>query len=102
MRVTRRVRILLFVLLAALFAASCGDDGDSGSDDASSTTVADGGDETTTTTAAPKTGGVITMGTYTEPSGLDPVVGTDGDVLRHLPHIGGVCGKPNRWRACGR
>jgi peptide/nickel transport system substrate-binding protein len=79
MRVTRHVKIVLFVVLAALFAAGCGDDGESGSDDAGSTTTAEqGGGDATTTTEAPTPGGVITMGTYTEPSGLDPVVAQGG------------------------
>jgi peptide/nickel transport system substrate-binding protein len=82
MRVTRSVRIVLLVMAASLLAASCGDDDDDGGGDAGATTVVDGGDATTTS-GAPKTGGVITMGTYTEPSGLDPVVpqggGTSGN-----------------------
>jgi peptide/nickel transport system substrate-binding protein len=77
MRVTWHVRTVVLVVVAALFAAGCGGD-DSESDSASSTTAAESGGEATTTTATPKSGGVITMGTYTEPSGLDPVVAQGG------------------------
>ena len=77
MRVTWRVRTVLLVVVAALVAAGCGGD-DSESDSASSTSAVESGGEATTTTATPKSGGVITMGTYTEPSGLDPVVAQGG------------------------
>jgi peptide/nickel transport system substrate-binding protein len=82
-RTTFRLRVVLIATLVGLAAASCGDDsgGDDAEGDASVTTV----DAATasTTTETPKVGGVLTMGTYSEPSGLDPVVpqggGTSGN-----------------------
>src|SRR6186713_2744481 len=74
MRVSRGARAIVLLLVLALFGAACGDDDDSadtGSDN-------DGGSAETTTTLTPQDGGTITMGTYTEPSGLDPVVAQGG------------------------
>ena len=76
MRASRGTRAVVLFVLFALAAAACGDDGDSGS---SGTENGDGGSaDTTTTTATPQDGGTITMGTYIEPSGLDPVVAQGG------------------------
>lgn len=73
MRVSPRLRALFACVLLALFAAACGDDDSSSSEPDPSTPQSQ--DETT---EAPKSGGVITMGTYSEPSGLDPVVAQGG------------------------
>jgi peptide/nickel transport system substrate-binding protein len=74
MRVTRGARAIVFLLVLALFAAACGDDGDS----ADTGGEGDGDSAETTTTLTPQDGGTITMGTYIEPSGLDPVVAQGG------------------------
>jgi peptide/nickel transport system substrate-binding protein len=81
LRVSLRVRVLFVAAVVALLAASCGDD--SGSSDNNAAPSDTSAAAATTTTATPKDGGVVTMGTYTEPSGLDPVVpqggGTSGN-----------------------
>jgi peptide/nickel transport system substrate-binding protein len=63
------------VLIAALVAASCGDDGDQPETGQSSSTTAAA---TTTAAAQPKSGGSLTVGTFSETPSLDPVtnVGT--------------------------
>lgn len=76
----RRMKKLVALTLAvAMAAAACGDDGDDNSSGGASTTA--GGAATTaapSTTATPKSGGTLTIGTFTETPSLDPVtnVGT--------------------------
>ncbi|HEV8298491.1 MAG TPA: ABC transporter substrate-binding protein [Acidimicrobiales bacterium] len=55
---------------AALLAASCGDDNGGGGDETSASSTSA---QATTTTAAPKSGGSLTLGTFTETPSLDPV-----------------------------
>lgn len=66
----------------SVLAAACGDDG--GGDGASSTTAASGSTAASavasTTTAAPVSGGTLTVGTYQETLGLDPLVSTGGGI----------------------
>jgi peptide/nickel transport system substrate-binding protein len=72
----RRFRLTLAVLVAAsLAAAGCGDDGDSGG---ASQTSSPGNTAGASTTAQPKSGGTLTVGTFSETPGFDPVtnVGT--------------------------
>ena len=72
MHLSRRTRAVVLFVLVALVAAACGGDDSSSSGD-------DGGDSTESTTSlTPKDGGIVTMGTYIEPSGLDPVVAQGG------------------------
>jgi peptide/nickel transport system substrate-binding protein len=74
MRVTWGARAIVLFLVLALVAAACGDD----SSDTGAEGDGDGESAETTTSLTPQDGGVITMGTYTEPSGLDPVVAQGG------------------------
>ncbi|HEX7094487.1 MAG TPA: ABC transporter substrate-binding protein, partial [Acidimicrobiales bacterium] len=74
MRLSLRVRTLFAVVVLALLAAACGDDDSSGGDAESPAPDS----QASTTTETPEPGGIITMGTYTEPSGLDPVVAQGG------------------------
>ena len=77
-------KLVGILLLLALLVAACGDDGGSASSTSASgvaTSGAAAASNTTaaaTTTAAPKSGGTLTIGTFTETPGLDPVtnVGT--------------------------
>ncbi len=62
------------VAALALVGASCGDDGDSASTTPSTTAAA----AATTTTLAPQPGGSITIGQYSSPPGLDPILATRG------------------------
>ena len=74
-----RVRLVASALLLSLGAAACGDDGGKAASDTASTTGASstGGTGKTgavsTTTIAPVKGGIITVGTYSNSAGLDPV-----------------------------
>ncbi len=60
-------------LVLAVLAAGCGDDGGGGDADSPTTTAG-----ASTTTATPKSGGTLTIGTFSETPGFDPVtnVGT--------------------------
>jgi peptide/nickel transport system substrate-binding protein len=65
-------RLLLpFALVIGLIAAGCGDDGGGSDVGQSTTTVAAG--PTTTAAPQPKSGGSLTVGTFTETPSLDPV-----------------------------
>ena len=77
MRATRTVGLILAV---TLLAAACGDDGDTGDGDAApgvSTTVA----PTTTAAETPVAGGTLTMNTFSQAPGLDPIVASGSGVL---------------------
>src|SRR4051794_40342147 len=65
-------RLLLpFALVIALVAVSCGDDGGNDAGQAATTTAAPS--PSTTATPQPKSGGSLTVGTFTETPSLDPV-----------------------------
>jgi peptide/nickel transport system substrate-binding protein len=67
------------LLALSVVAAACGDDGGGG--DATATTAAGtGGSGAATTTAVPVSGGVLTVGTYQDTMGLDPIVSTGGGI----------------------
>lgn len=72
---TRPTLLLAFALVIGLVAAGCGDDG--GNDTGQSTTSVSAG-PTTTAAPQPKSGGTLTIGTFTETPNLDPAtnVGT--------------------------
>jgi peptide/nickel transport system substrate-binding protein len=71
-------RSWIAVLVAVtLVAAACGDDSDGGGS-ANPTTTGGGGP---TTTAAPQKGGVITVGQFSAPPGLDPAVLAGGGTV---------------------
>ena len=73
-----RVRVVVAAVVAtALLAASCGDDG-AGEASGSTTTTASQTTAAVATTAAPKVGGTLTVGTFSQTAGLDPVVTTGG------------------------
>jgi len=73
--ISPRVRwALAIVTVATLALAACGD---SGSDNASSDTGPSSG-TASTTSLAPRVGGVLTMATFSETAGLDPLVSAGG------------------------
>lgn len=76
-RNTRVVRLFAAALALSLTAAACGDDGGGGaaSTGSSGTTGSGTGASgaASTTTAAPVKGGTITVGTYSNAAGLDPI-----------------------------
>ena len=77
MRATRTCGLILAV---TLLAAACGDDADSGDGDAApgvSTTVA----PSTTIAETPVAGGTLTMNTFSQAPGLDPIVASGSGVL---------------------
>jgi peptide/nickel transport system substrate-binding protein len=70
----RFIRATAFATALGLLAAACGDDSSKGSDastGASGTGAA--GTTAATTTLAPVKGGILTIGTYSEAPGLDPI-----------------------------
>ena len=69
---SRRIsKVLAFVAVLAIVATACGDDGegDEGTPGGVTTTAAG-----STTTLAPVKGGTLTIGTYSEAPGIDPIV----------------------------
>ena len=77
MRIRGLFRIGVLATVTALAASACGDSGDGSSDTTpagSSTTAA------SATTLAPQTGGTLTIATYQETLGLDPIVSTGGGI----------------------
>jgi peptide/nickel transport system substrate-binding protein len=78
----RKGWVVLVALLAVfgVVASACGDDkSDDGGGQATGST---GGGATTT--LAPQTGGTITMGTYSETAGLDPIVSSGNGVTGYI------------------
>ena len=73
------VRSGVVVAAFSLIAAACGDDGDG---DSASTSIAgpSGTAQQTATTLTPQAGGMLTIGTYQETMGLDPLVSTGGGI----------------------
>ena len=72
------VRLLVAVVALALVASACGDDGGSESETPSST--APGGSTQSTTSLQPQSGGTLTIATFIEPPGLDPLVAAGSGV----------------------
>ena len=69
----RGTRVAAIAVGLSLLAAACGDDGaESGSSPATGSGTGSG--TGTTTTAAPQVGGALTVATYSEIFGLDPLV----------------------------
>jgi peptide/nickel transport system substrate-binding protein len=73
-----RKRLVAPVLAVALLAAACGDDGDDGGGSAAATSA--GGAPASTVAKQPKSGGTITMSTFIETTGLDPLVSSGNGV----------------------
>jgi peptide/nickel transport system substrate-binding protein len=74
-----RARALCVVMALALLAAACGDDGGGGTaeePDGSTTAPTE-----TTTAAEPQRGGIITIGQYSTPPGLDPALLAGGGTV---------------------
>src|SRR5690606_20284286 len=75
-------RSVLGALVAlALVAAACGDDDDSGDGAAGAQSTTTEGAEASTTTGAPTPGGVITVGQFSAPPGLDPALLAGGGTV---------------------
>ena len=77
MRTRLLIRIGVLATATALAASACGDSGDSASD-----TTLEGASTTSAvaTTLTPQAGGVLTVATYQETLGLDPLVSTGGGI----------------------
>jgi len=73
------VRLLAGVAAIALLAAACGDDG--GAESETSSTTAPGVTTQASTTLQPQAGGTLTIATFLEPSGLDPLVASGSGVF---------------------
>jgi peptide/nickel transport system substrate-binding protein len=71
------VRIGVVAVAAVLAASACGDDGGGSG---SSTTAGGPGSSAATTTLTPQAGGSLTIATYQETMGLDPIVSTGGGI----------------------
>ena len=72
-----KYRLTALTIALALFAAACGDDGDGG---AATTTAGSNAPQASSTSLAPQSGGTLTVATYQETMGLDPIVSTGGGI----------------------
>ena len=82
----RKSRLRVFRLLAAgaaiaLVAAACGDDGGSESASSSSSSTVPGASVQPATSAQAQAGGTLTIATFIEPPGLDPLVAAGSGVV---------------------
>jgi peptide/nickel transport system substrate-binding protein len=76
-------------IAAAMALAACGDDGDddAGGARATATTTATSGGPNTTAAGQPERGGVITVGQYSAPPGLDPAKLQGGGTVGGMEHF---------------
>ena len=78
------LRLTAAALVLSLGAAACGDDGDKKAESTGATGAGTGA--ASTTTAAPVKGGIITVGQFSSPPGLDPAKMAGGGTVGGMEH----------------